>query len=139
MSLNALYSMAAQYRLMQAINFAEIECLANQLVFTILQVHIAALNDSRLIGLCLYNVVILCGVGITLTLVLEDKVAMLYGISSAILIIGTSGTQLVIFIPKVPLSMLFSGMTIWSNAYFVCLFCSVKIELLSYIMKAKRG
>ena len=105
--------------LCKQLTLQKLNAFANQLVFTILQVHIAALNDSRLIGLCLYNVVILCGVGITLTLVLEDKVAMFYGISSAILIIGTTGTQLVIFIPKVPLSMLFSGMTIWSNAYYV--------------------
>ena len=62
---------------------------------------IDALNDSRLIGMCLYNVVVLSAVGLTLNLALEDKVALLYGINSGILLIGTTGTMLVVFIPKV--------------------------------------
>ena len=61
----------------------------------------AALNDSHFIGMCLYNVVVLSAVGLTLNLVLEDKVALLYGIISAVLIIGTTATQLVVFVPKV--------------------------------------
>lgn len=51
--------------------------------------------------MCLYNVVVLSAVGLTLNLVLGDKVALLYGIMSAILIIGTTATQLVVFVPKV--------------------------------------
>ena len=51
--------------------------------------------------MCLYNVVVLSAVGLTLNLVLEDNVALLYGITSGLLIIGISATQLVIFIPKV--------------------------------------
>ena len=65
------------------------------------QVKIAALNDSQLIGMCLYNVVVLSAVGLTLNLALEDKVSLLYGITSGILIIGTTASQLVVFIPKV--------------------------------------
>ena len=66
-----------------------------------IQVKIDALNDSRLIGMCLYNVVVLSAVGLTLNLALEDKVALLYGINSGILLIGTTGTMLVVFVPKV--------------------------------------
>ena len=62
---------------------------------------IAALNDSHLIGTCLYNVVVLSAVGLTLNLVLVDQVALLYGIISAILIAATTATQLIVFIPKV--------------------------------------
>ena len=51
--------------------------------------------------MCLYNVVVLSAVGLTLNLALEDKVALLYGINSGILLIGTTGTMLVVFIPKV--------------------------------------
>ena len=65
------------------------------------QVTIEALNDSHQIGLCLYNVVILSAVGLTLSLLLDEHVAMLYGVTSGCVIIGTTVTQLVIFIPKV--------------------------------------
>ena len=65
---------------------------------------VAALNDSHFIGMCLYNVVVLSAVGLTLNLVLEDKVALLYGIISSVLVIGTTATQLVVFVPKVSVS-----------------------------------
>ena len=65
------------------------------------QVKIAALNDSRLIGMSLYNVVVLSAVGLTLNLALGDQITLLYGIKSSILIIGTTATQLVVFCPKV--------------------------------------
>ena len=68
---------------------------------TFLQVKIAALNDSQFIGTCLYNVVVLSAVGLTLNLVLDDKVDLLYGLISGIIIVGTTATQLVVFIPKV--------------------------------------
>ena len=73
-----------------------------ELKFSILfQVKIAALNDSHFIGTCLYNVVVLSAVGLTLNLVLDDKVDLLYGLISGIIIVGTTATQLVVFIPKV--------------------------------------
>ena len=65
------------------------------------QVKIEALNDSRLIGMCLYNVVVLSAVGLTLNLTLGDQVTLVYGIQSSILLIGTTSTQLVVFVPKV--------------------------------------
>ncbi|XP_060600012.1 gamma-aminobutyric acid type B receptor subunit 1-like [Ruditapes philippinarum] len=64
-------------------------------------VKIQALNDSHQIGLCLYNVVILSAVGLTLSLLLADQEVMMYGITSGCLIIGTTLTQVVIFIPKI--------------------------------------
>ena len=70
-------------------------------ILYLFQVKIAALNDSHLIGTCLYNVVVLSAVGLTLNLVLEDQVALLYGIISGILTAATTATQLVVFIPKV--------------------------------------
>ena len=73
------------------------------------QVHIEALNDSQFIGMCLYNVVVLSAVGLTLNLILDDQPALLYGITSGVLIIGTTATQLVVFVPKV------------SASYFRCL------------------
>ncbi|XP_045168365.2 gamma-aminobutyric acid type B receptor subunit 2-like [Mercenaria mercenaria] len=64
-------------------------------------VKIQALNDSHQIGLCLYNVVILSAVGLTLSLLLVDQEVKMYGITSGCLIIGTTLTQAVIFIPKI--------------------------------------
>ncbi|XP_052778519.1 gamma-aminobutyric acid type B receptor subunit 2-like [Mya arenaria] len=64
-------------------------------------VKIQALNDSHQIGLCLYNVVILSAVGLTLSLLLDDNVVMLYGINSGCILIGTTVTQMVVFIPKI--------------------------------------
>ena len=72
---------------------------------SISQVKIEALNDSRLIGLCLYNVIVLSAVALTLNLALEHRVGLVYGITSGILIIGTTLTQLVVFIPKAGIFM----------------------------------
>ena len=71
------------------------------IIIIILQVKITALNDSHLIGMCLYNVVVLSAVCLTLNLVLEDRISVRYGIMSGILIIGTTSTQLIVFVPKV--------------------------------------
>ena len=51
--------------------------------------------------MCLYNVVVLSAVGLTFTLLLEEKVVMIYGIMSSCVIIGTTLTQAIVFIPKV--------------------------------------
>ncbi|XP_045213752.2 gamma-aminobutyric acid type B receptor subunit 1-like isoform X2 [Mercenaria mercenaria] len=64
-------------------------------------VKIQALNDSHEIGFCIYNVVILSAVGLTLSLLLKDKEILMYGITSGFLIIGTLLTQTVIFVPKI--------------------------------------
>ena len=66
-----------------------------------LQVKIKDLNDSHQIGLCLYNVVILSAVGLTLSLLLKGQVVLLYGITSGCLVIGTTLTQAIVFVPKV--------------------------------------
>ncbi|KAL5007635.1 hypothetical protein ScPMuIL_016441 [Solemya velum] len=65
------------------------------------KVKIEALNDSRLIGMCIYNVVVLSALGLTLSIVLEDQVELMYAFISGFTIIGTTMTQLIIFIPKV--------------------------------------
>ena len=62
---------------------------------------IEALNDSRQIGMCLYNVGVLSAVGLTLTLLLEEQVVLIYGITSGCVIMGTTITLAIIFVPKV--------------------------------------
>ena len=52
--------------------------------------------------MCLYNAVVLSAVGLTLTLLLGEQVVVLYGITSGCVIIGTTVTQAIVFVPKVP-------------------------------------
>ena len=66
-----------------------------------LQVKIEALNDSRQIGMCVYNVVVLSAVALMLTLLLQEQVAMVYGVTSGCVLIGTTTTQFIVFLPKV--------------------------------------
>ena len=65
------------------------------------QVKIEALNDSRQIGMCVYNVFVLSAVGLMFSLLLEEKVVEMYGITSGCVIIGTTLTQAIVFVPKV--------------------------------------
>ncbi len=71
------------------------------------KVTIPALNDSQNIGICIYNVVVLSLLGVTLSLVLTTQTTLSYVLTSALLIIGTTITQLVMFVPKVNLLCVF--------------------------------
>ena len=64
------------------------------------KVKVQALNDSRLIGICLYNIVILSAVGLGFTLISSD-IVVTYTVISLCVIIGTTLTQALVFIPKV--------------------------------------
>lgn len=57
----------------------------------------------------MYNVVVLSALCLTLNLVLEDHADLSYGILSAILVTGTTTTQLVVFIPKVNTTIQYSS------------------------------
>uniref|UniRef100_A0ABM0MYC7 Gamma-aminobutyric acid type B receptor subunit 2-like n=1 Tax=Saccoglossus kowalevskii TaxID=10224 RepID=A0ABM0MYC7_SACKO len=63
-------------------------------------VSIPILNDSRYIGICIYNVVILCGLGAPLVYALRFQSMMRYTITSTFVILATTVTQLLVFIPK---------------------------------------
>ncbi|XP_052271662.1 gamma-aminobutyric acid type B receptor subunit 2-like [Dreissena polymorpha] len=63
-------------------------------------VHIDALNDSKTIGICVYNVVILSAVELLLSLVLQDKPVVLLGVTSVCLFAGTLASEMLIFLPK---------------------------------------
>ena len=62
---------------------------------------VPVLNDSRLIGICLYNIGILSAVGLGVTLLLDDDIVLTYAVISVCVIIGTTLTQTIIFVPKV--------------------------------------
>ena len=64
---------------------------------------IAALNDSQHIGMCIYNVVILSVMAVIMSFVLSNHVDLHYALLSSFAILGTTVTQLIIFMPKVSL------------------------------------
>ena len=67
----------------------------------ILQVQVEALNDSKIIGICIYNIIILSVLGTAVSFTIEDDVNMMYGFTAAILNTGTMATASILFIPKV--------------------------------------
>ena len=66
------------------------------------------LNDSHQIAICVYNTIILSAFGLTVALILEDKVIIVYGVTSACVIIGTTLTQAIVFLPKVNFLILYT-------------------------------
>ena len=66
-----------------------------------LQVKLEALNDSQLIGSCIYNVVILSLLGVGLGVVLENEPHLVATLVDIFLLVGTTITQCIIFMPKV--------------------------------------
>jgi gamma-aminobutyric acid type B receptor len=70
-----------------------------------------ALNDSKLIAMCIYNVALLSCLGAAINFVLDGDVNSSYGFVSGIIITGTLITSTIVFVPKVgecPLYTLFS-------------------------------
>lgn len=66
------------------------------------KIHIEALNDSKSVGLCIYNVFIVSTVGMSISQLLQqNKVDEIYIASSACILFATTGTLLAIFLPKV--------------------------------------
>lgn len=51
--------------------------------------------------MCIYNVVVLSAVALSLTLLLGEEVVMVYGVTSGCILIGTTMTQCIVFLPKV--------------------------------------
>ena len=64
---------------------------------------IPALNDSKYIGMSVYNVVILSAIGATVSMVLKTTVyyELLHVMVSAIVVLSTTVTLTMVFAPKV--------------------------------------
>ena len=67
---------------------------------------IPALNDSKYIGMSVYNVVILSAIGATVSMVLKGTTyyALLHVLVSAVVVLSTTVTLTMVFAPKVRLS-----------------------------------
>lgn len=66
-------------------------------------VSIPALNDSKHIGLSVYNVLIMCIMGAAIALVLSDHKDAVFVLIAGFIIFCTTGTLCLVFVPKVSL------------------------------------
>ncbi|GFN86790.1 gamma-aminobutyric acid type b receptor subunit 2 [Plakobranchus ocellatus] len=65
-------------------------------------IHVDALNDSRHIGLCVYNVAVVCIIGVPLGFIISDEnFEGRYVIKSLFVILCTSVILCIVFLPKV--------------------------------------
>ena len=65
-------------------------------------VTVPELNDSKYIGACIYNVVVVCIFGVPLAHVLpHEQSTLVYVLESSLIIYCTAICQCIIFIPKV--------------------------------------
>ncbi|XP_015751028.1 PREDICTED: gamma-aminobutyric acid type B receptor subunit 2-like [Acropora digitifera] len=71
------------------------------LAFETRNVTVPALNDSRYIGLSIYNVVFPCALGITVVSVIDNAPDVWYAVLSVLVVFCTSITLCFVFIPKI--------------------------------------
>lgn len=76
------------------------------LAFETRNVTVPALNDSRYIGLSIYNVVFPCALGITVVSVIDNVPDVWYVVLSILVVFCTSITLCFVFIPKVSSRMM---------------------------------
>ena len=68
-------------------------------------VSIAALNDSKYIGLSVYNVVITCAAGVPVSLLVGDRPDSAFLIIALFVVFSTTTTVSLVFGPKVRLAI----------------------------------
>lgn len=66
-------------------------------------VSIPALNDSKYVGLSVYNVVIMCVTGAAISFVLDDKQDAMFIMLAVFIIFCSTATLCLVFVPKVNL------------------------------------
>lgn len=69
---------------------------------------IPALNDSKYIGMSVYNVVIMCVSGVPVSYVIKDRADAAYLIIALFIIFCTTITLCLVFVPKVRILVYFS-------------------------------
>nr|XP_006824736.1 PREDICTED: gamma-aminobutyric acid type B receptor subunit 2-like [Saccoglossus kowalevskii] len=63
-------------------------------------VSIPALNDSKYIGMCVYNVVVMCVIGVALSFLITNNPNATFGIISLFILFCTTVTLCLVFLPK---------------------------------------
>ena len=64
-------------------------------------VQIPALNDSKYVGMSIYNVAIMCVLGVAVSFVLKDELNASFILIAIFIIFCTTGTLCLVFVPKV--------------------------------------
>ncbi|VDP08397.1 unnamed protein product [Soboliphyme baturini] len=64
-------------------------------------VNVPALNDSKYIGMSVYNVVVMCALGVAISFILQDRVNESFILISSFVIFCTTLTLCLVFVPKV--------------------------------------
>ncbi|CEF60147.1 Extracellular ligand-binding receptor domain and GPCR, family 3, gamma-aminobutyric acid receptor, type B and GPCR, family 3, gamma-aminobutyric acid receptor, type B1 and GPCR, family 3, C-terminal domain and Periplasmic binding protein-like I domain-containing protein [Strongyloides ratti] len=64
-------------------------------------VNVPALNDSKYIGMSVYNIVVMSVLGVSLAVLLKEKVDEAYALSSFFIIFCTTLTLFFVFVPKI--------------------------------------
>lgn len=64
-------------------------------------VQIPALNDSKYVGMSVYNVTIMCVLGVAISAVLNEQKNASFLLISVFIIFCTTGTLCLVFVPKV--------------------------------------
>ncbi|XP_006813975.1 gamma-aminobutyric acid type B receptor subunit 2-like [Saccoglossus kowalevskii] len=64
-------------------------------------VSIPALNDSKYIGMSVYNIVVACMIGAALSFIIQDDTNAAFGIISVFILFCTTLTLCLVFVPKV--------------------------------------
>ena len=95
------------------------------LAFETRKVSIPALNDSRLIGISVYNVVLLCAVGVPVSFFTNSHPTVSFSLICAVILFCTTLTLGILFVPKVRtfmtriiLSIRIFIVLIWMNGWF---------------------
>ena len=71
------------------------------LAFETRKISIPALNDSRLIGISVYNVVMLCAVGVPVSFFTNSHPTVSFSLICAVILFCTTLTLGILFVPKV--------------------------------------
>ena len=66
-----------------------------------LQVNHANNNNTKVVGMCLYNTMVLSVFGLAVTLLLEDNVVIVYGLTSGCIIVGTTVNVCLVYFSEV--------------------------------------
>lgn len=71
------------------------------LAFETRKVTVPALNDSKFIGMSVYNVVVLCLIGVPIALIMKEEIEASYVLISLFIMFATTLTICLVFIPKI--------------------------------------
>ena len=66
-------------------------------------VQIPALNDSKYVGMAIYNVAVMCVLGVAVSFVLQDELNASFILIAIFIIFCTTTTLCLVFVPKVKL------------------------------------